>query len=56
MYELEAMLLNGVKAEIESAHLHAGFGTFVRDLADKVNALYGHDSEFDTFEPGLNAI
>jgi hypothetical protein len=32
------MELNGVKAEIEAAYVHSGFGTFARDLATRLAA------------------
>ncbi len=38
MQQLDLMEHNGVKAEIEAAYLHSGFGTFARDLASRLAA------------------
>ena len=40
LHELDVMELNGVKAEIESAHSRAGFGAFARDLAEELTQFY----------------
>jgi len=34
--QLDFMEHNGVKAEIEAAYMHSGFGTFARDLANRL--------------------
>ena len=36
MHELDIMEINGVKAEIEAAYKHFGYGAFVRDLARRL--------------------
>ena len=38
MQQLDLMEHNGVKAEIEAAYVHSGFGNFARDLASRLAA------------------
>ena len=36
LHEIHTIDINGVKAEIEAAYKHSGYGSFVRDLARRL--------------------
>ena len=37
LHQIQTIDINGVKAEIEAAYRHSGYGAFVRDLARRIN-------------------